>query len=121
MVLVRRFFVTVLVVSLAALPVRVSAITIAADSDAIVSEMTGKHMTVVTRDVMPISQDCDMTGDHGTKNPGACYTYCNAVPLLPTTALIMTDVVFADAMFSSIGVSMHGIGLSPEPPPPKRI
>ena len=114
----RKVFTILLCLSLAALPARVSAISISAGSNA---EMTSEQVSAVTGDMQPMAQDCDMVGDHGTKNPGACNTFCNAVPLLPSTALILTGVVFADALFPSMDAVLHGIGLSPEPPPPKLV
>ena len=110
-----------LCLSLAALPVYLSPITVAAGSNAAVFAMVSDRTSVVAQDTAPMSQDCDMGGDQVAKNPGACHTYCNAVPLIPLNHSAVTTIAFSDAVFSSVEESMHGIALSPDLPPPKLI
>jgi hypothetical protein len=68
-----------------------------------------------------MSDGCDRSGDRGTMLPGACSTYCNALPALPTIAAITADVILIAAVAPFVGTIMDGIGVSPEPHPPKLV
>jgi hypothetical protein len=143
MVLVRTIFTIILAASLAALPARVGAIGSVGSSASIV-EVTAscasmdegscqsasgtpeyasdeyaseKHVS----DMAPMSDDCDRSGDHGTMAPGACYTYCNNLSALPTIVPAGIDIVFVATVHPAAGPVMDGIGVSPEPPPPKLV
>ena len=72
-------------------------------------------------DMAPMSDDCDRSGDHGTMAPGACYTYCNNLSALPTIVPAGIDIVFVATVHPAAGPVMDGIGVSPEPPPPKLV
>jgi hypothetical protein len=138
MVLVRTIFTIVIAASLAALPARVGAIGSFGSSAPIVSVTAScasmdegscqsasgpteyasdEHVS----DMAPMSDDCDRSGDHGTMAPGACYTYCNNLSALPTIVPAGIDIVFVAAVHPAAGPVMDGIGVSPEPPPPKLV
>jgi hypothetical protein len=76
-------------------------------------------MSANAGDMAPMSDGCDRSGDRGTMLPGACSTYCNTLPALPTIAAIPADVVLTAAVAPADGTIMDGIGVSPEPHPPK--
>ena len=132
MTLIRTIFTIAVAASLAILPARVGAIGVPAGSGTIVSMMTDcasmddvscestPGMSAVGQ-AMPMSGDCDQSGDHGTKLPGACSTYCNSVPALPTTITVPLDIVLLPLFASAIAPSIDGVGVSPEPHPPKPV
>jgi hypothetical protein len=143
MVLVRTIFTIIVAASLAALPARVGAIGSFESSAPIVSVTAScasmdegscqsasgapeyasdeyasdEHVS----DMAPMSDDCDRSGDHGTMAPGACYTYCNNLSALPTIVPAGIDIVFVATVHPAAGPVMDGIGVSPEPPPPKLV
>jgi len=138
MVLVRTIFTIIIAASLAALPARVGAIGSVGSSASIV-EVTASCASMDegscqsasgtpeyasdehVRDMAPMSDECDRSGDHGTMAPGACYTYCNNLSALPAIVPAGIDVVFVTAIRPAAGPVMDGIGVSPEPPPPKLV
>ena len=129
--LVRAIFTLVVAASLAALPARVGAIGMFGGSGTVVSSMAdcasiadascqpAQGTSAAAQDMAPMSDGCDRSGDHGT-TPGACSTYCNSLPTLPTIAAIPADVVIIAAVATAVG-TMDGIGVSPEPHPPKLV
>jgi hypothetical protein len=86
-----------------------------------ISCQPAQSMSAAAQDMAPMSEGCDRTGDHGTMLPGACSTYCNSLPALPTIAAIMADVILIAAVRPAGGAIMDGIGVSPEPHPPKHV
>jgi hypothetical protein len=138
MVLVRTIFTIIIAASLAALPAHVGAIGSFGSSAPIVSVTANcasmdegscqsasgtpeyasdEHVS----DMAPKSDDCDRSGDHGTMAPGACYTYCNNLSALPTIVPAGIDILFVATVHPAAGPVMDGIGVSPEPPPPKLV
>ena len=130
--LIRTIFTLVVAASLAALPARVGAIGMFGGSGAAASSMSdcasmgdascppAQSMSAHAGDMAPVSDGCDRSGDHGTMQPGACSTYCNSLPTLPTIIAIPADVVIIAAVATAVG-TMDGIGVSPEPHPPKLV
>jgi len=132
MALVRTIFTIIIAASLAALPARVGAIGSVGPSTHSVSVTadcasmddgscqsasgTPEHAS----DMTPMSDECDRSGDHGTMAPGACYTYCN-LSALPAIVPAGIDIVFVATVDPAAGPVMDGIGVSPEPPPPKLV
>jgi hypothetical protein len=130
MTLVRAIFSVVLAMSLAALPARLGAIAISASSSAAVSSIAEctsppceptPGMPVATMDMMPMPGGCDQPGGHGTTLPGACSTYCNSLPILPTIVFAAVNIVFIHSMTPALGTIMDGVGVSLEPHPPKLV
>jgi hypothetical protein len=138
MVLVRTIFTIIVAASLAALPARVGAIGAVGSSTPIVSVTvncasiddgscqfasgTPEYASEeYASDMAPMSDECDRSGDHGTMAPGACYTYCNNLSALPTIVPAGIDIVFVATVHPAAGPVMDGIGVSPEPPPPKLV
>ena len=148
MSLVRTIFTIIIAASLAALPARAGAIGSVGSSTPVVSvtancasmddgscqsasatpeytsdEYTSDEYTSneYTSNMAPMSDDCDRSGDHGPIAPGACYTYCNNLSALPAIVPAGIDVVFVTAIRPAAGPVMDGIGVSPEPPPPKLV
>ena len=131
--LVRTIFTLVVAASLAALPARVGAIGMSGGSGIVASSMSdcasmddascqpAQGMSADAGDMAPMSDGCDRSGDRGTMLPGACSTYCNTLPALPTIAAIPADVVLTAAVPAAVGTIMDGIGVSPEPHPPKLV
>jgi hypothetical protein len=131
--LVRTFFTLIVAASLAALPARVGAIGMFGGSGTVVSSMAdcasmadascqpAQGTSAAAQDMAPMSDGCDRSGDRGTMLPGACSTYCNTLPALPTIAAIMADAVLIAAVAPAVGTIMDGIGVSPEPHPPKLV
>jgi hypothetical protein len=129
--LVRHIFIFVVAASLAALPARVGATGMIGGSgvspiaDCVstddISCKPAQSMSAAAQDMAPMSEGCDRTGDRGTMLPGACSTYCNSLPALPTIAAIMADVILIAAVRPAGGAIMDGIGVSPEPHPPKHV
>ena len=130
--LVRTIFTLVVAASLAVLPARVGAVGMIGGAGTVASLVSdcpsigdtscqpAQRMSVDAGDKAPISDGCDRSGDHGTMLPGACSTYCNSLPTLPTIIAIPADVVIIVAVAPAVG-TMDGIGVSPEPHPPKLI
>jgi hypothetical protein len=130
--LARTIFTLVVAASLAVLPARVGAIGIFGGSGAAASSMSdcppmgdascqpAQGMSEDAGDMAPTSDGCDRSGDHGTTLPGACSTYCNSLPTLPTMIVIPADVVIIAAVATAVR-TMDGIGVSPEPHPPKLV
>jgi hypothetical protein len=128
---VRTIFAIVVAISLAALPARLGAIGISAGSDPVVSAMAdcasmddtscqpAMGASVTADDTMPMSDQCDRLGHNGTKQSGACSTYCNSVSVVPTTGFVTVDVILADMITLAVGTTTDGIDVSPEPHPPK--
>jgi hypothetical protein len=131
--LVRTIFTLVVAASLAALPARVGAIGMFGGSGTVASSMSdcasmgdascqpAQGMSADAGDMAPMPDGCDRSGDRGTMLPGACSTYCNTLPALPTIAAIPADVVLTAAVAPADGTIMDGIGVSPEPHPPKLV
>src|SRR5438105_1258322 len=113
--LVRTFFTLVVAASLAALPARVGAIGMIGGSDTVASSLAdcpsmgdnscepAQRMSAGAGDMGPMSDGCDRSGDHGTMPPGACSTYCNSLPTLPTIIAIPADVVIIAAVAPAVG------------------
>jgi len=138
MALVRTIFTIIIAASLAALPARAGAIGSVGSSTPVVSvtancasmddgscqsaSATPEYTSdEYTSNMAPMSDDCDRSGDHGPIAPGACYTYCNNLSALPAIVPAGIDVVFVTAIRPAAGPVMDGIGVSPEPPPPKLV
>jgi hypothetical protein len=138
MALVRTIFTIIIAASLAALPARAGAIGSVGSSTPVVSvtancasmddgscqsaSATPEYTSdEYTSNMAPMSDDCDRSGDHGPIAPGACYTYCNNLSALPAIVRAGIDVVFVTAIRPAAGPVMDGIGVSPEPPPPKLV
>jgi len=138
MVLVRTIFTIVVAASLAALPARVGAIGSVGSSTPVVSVAancasmddgwcqsasgTPEYASdEYASDMALMSDECDRSGDHGTMPPGACSTYCNNLSALPTIVPARIDIVFIATVHPAAGPVMDGIGVSPEPPPPKLV
>ena len=131
MTLVRTVFVIVIAVSMATLPARLGAIGISAGPGNVVFSMAdcasmgdtlctfAPDMSMAAGDTMPMSSDCDPPGHDRTTLPGACSTYCNSLPLLPTIVSAAVDIVLADTAAAAIGAITVGIVIPPEPHPPK--
>jgi hypothetical protein len=130
--LVRTIFTLVVAASLAALPARVGAVGMFSGSGTIASSIVdctsmgdtscqpAQSMSADAGDMAPMSDGCDRSGDHGTMLPGGCSTYCNSLPTLPTIIAVPADVVIIAAVAPAVG-TMEGIGVSPEPHPPKLV
>lgn len=132
MIFNRAIFSVILAVSLAALPARPGAIAISAGSSAAVSSIAectstpceptpGMPVTTMDMDMMPMPGGCDQPGGHGTALPGACSTYCNSLPILPTIVFAAVNIVFIHSMIPALGTTMDGVGVSLEPHPPKLV
>src|SRR5258706_6129200 len=138
MVLVRTIFTIIIAASLAALPARVGAIGSFGSSTPIISVTANCASTDDSScqsasgtpeyasdehvsDMAPISDECDRSGDRRTMAPGACYTYCNNLSALPAIVAAGIDIVFVVTVRPAAGPVMDGIGVSPEPPPPKLV
>ena len=131
--LMRTIFTLVVAASLAALPARVGAIGMFGGSGAVSSLMADcasmgdtscqppQGMSAAAEDMVPMSDGCDRSGNHGTLLPGACSTYCNSLPTLPTTAAVTVHVVLIAAVAPAVETVLDGISVSPEPHPPKLI
>jgi hypothetical protein len=131
--LARTFFTLVVAASLAVLPTRVGAIGIFGGSGTAAPSMSdcasmgdgscqsAPSMSADAGEMVPMSDGCDRSRGHGTLLPGACSTYCNSLPALPTIAAIPAGVVLIAAVVPAIGPIMDGIGVSPEPHPPKLV
>ena len=78
-------------------------------------------MSAAAGEMVPMTDGCDRSGDHGTMLPGACSTYCNSLPTLPTIATITAHVVLIVAVAPAVDTVLDGISVSPEPHPPKLI
>jgi hypothetical protein len=138
MALVRTIFTIILAASLAALPARVGAIGSVGSSTPTVSVTTNcasmdegscqsasgtpEYASDEYASAMaPMSDECDRSGEHGPMAPGACSTYCNNLSALPTIVPARIDIVFVATVHPAAGSVMDGIGVSPEPPPPKLV
>jgi hypothetical protein len=128
--LARTIFTLVVAVSLAVLPARVGAIGMFGDSGTAPSMSDCASMgeascppapsiSAAAGDMAPMSDGCDRSGNRGTALPGGCSTYCNTLPTLPTVAAIPARVALIAAIAPAVGAILHGIGISPEPHPPK--
>jgi hypothetical protein len=138
MALVRIIFTIIIAASLAALPARVGAIGFVGSSTPNVS-VTANCVSMddgscqstsgtpeyasdgYASDMAPMSDECDRSGNHGPMAPGACYTYCNNLSALPMIVPAGIDIVLVATVHPAAGLVMDGIGVSPEPPPPKLI
>ena len=133
MPLVRAIFTLVVAASLAAVPARVGAIGMVGGSATVVSSMAdcassgdiscqpAQGMSAAAGDMMPMSDGCDRSGDHGKMLLGACSTYCNSLPALPTIVFAALDIVLVDSVTPPVATTMDGIEVSPEPHPPKLV
>jgi hypothetical protein len=138
MVLVRTIFTIIIAASLAALPARVGAIGSVGSSTPVASVTTNcasmdedscqssSGTPEYTSDkrvsgMAPMSDECDRSGGQGTMSPGACFAYCNNLSALPTIVPAGIDIVFVATIHPAAGPVMDGIGVSPEPPPPKLV
>jgi len=133
MALVRTILTMIIAASLAALPARVGAIGSVGASTRIVSVtadcasmddgacQSTSAASEGAGDMAPMSDECDRPGGHGTMSPGACSAYCNNLSALPTILSIGVSIVFISAFPPAAGPVMDGIGVSPEPRPPKLV
>jgi len=133
--LIRTIFTLVVAASLAALPARVGAIGVFGGSGTVSSSMAdcasmgdtscqpaqGMSAAAAAEDMVPMSDGCDRSGDHGTMLPGACSTYCNSLPTLPTMAAITVHDVLIASVAPAVGAILDGISVPPEPHPPKLV
>jgi hypothetical protein len=131
--LIRTIFTLVVAASLAALPARVGAIGMFGGSGNVSSSMAdcmsmgdtscqpAQGVSAAAEDMLPMSDGCDRSGDHGTMLPGACSTYCNSLPTLPTMAAITVHDVLIAAVAPAVETILDGISVSPEPHPPKLV
>ncbi len=123
MIIVRTLFAIILAVSLAALPARAGAVGISIGSGMAAAGMVdceSMHNIASTSDDMPMADGSDQLGHHKNTQPGACFTYCNSVPLPPTIVAAVAEVVLAETIAPTVAATLDGIGVSPEPHPPKR-
>jgi hypothetical protein len=126
-------FTLLVAASLAALPARGGATAVFGGSDAVMSSMADcpsmgdsscqpEHdMAAAAEDMVPMSDGCDRSGDHGTALPGACSTYCHSLPVLPVIAFAAVEIVLGDSVPPPVVAAMDDIGISPEPHPPKLV
>ncbi|HWN51159.1 MAG TPA: hypothetical protein VNO18_15305 [Xanthobacteraceae bacterium] len=129
--LVRTIFTLVVAASLAALPARVGPIGMFGGSGTVASSMADcapmgdtscqQDMSVAAGAMVSMSDGCDRSGDHGTMLPGACSTYCNSLPTLPTIAAVTVQIVLIAAVAPAVDRTLDGISVSPEPHPPKLV
>jgi hypothetical protein len=131
--LIRTIFILVVAASLAALPARVGAVAMFGGSGTVSSSMSdcesmgdascqpAQGMSAAAEDMVPMSDGCDRSGDHGTMLPGACSTYCNSLPTLPTIAAVTVQIVLIAAVAPAVDRTLDGISVSPEPHPPKLV
>jgi hypothetical protein len=129
MPLVRTIFTLVVAASLAALPARGVAIGMFGGAGTGVASMADcasmgdfscqPDHGMAVGDLVPMSDGCDRSGDHGTPLPGACSTYCHSLPALPTIVCAAVDIVLIDSVAPPVVTTMDDIGISPEPHPPK--
>jgi hypothetical protein len=131
--LVRTIFTLVVAAALAALPARVGAIGMFGGSDAVSSSMAdcapmgdtlcqpAQGMSAAAGHMVPMSDGCDRSGDRGTMLPGACSTYCNSLPTLPTIAAITKHIILIAAVAPAVDTVLDGISVPPEPHPPKLV
>jgi hypothetical protein len=122
MIIVRTLFAIILAVSLAVLPARVGAMSISDGANMAAAEMVdceSMHNIASASDDMPMADGSDQLGHHKNMQPGACCTYCNSVPLPPTIVAAVAELIVAETISPTVTVALDGIGLSPEPHPPK--
>jgi hypothetical protein len=130
MALLRTILTFVVALSLAALPARVGAIGSLGGSEMASSSMPACEssddascqaagMHVAAADHMPMSGGCDHPGDHRTATTGACSTYCNNVPAIPAISFPIADVTVVESVTPAVAMTLNGIGVPPEPHPPK--
>ena len=132
MPLVRTIFTLVVAASLAALPARGVAVGMFGGPGTGVASMADcastadsscqpDHCMAAAGDMVPMSDGCDRSGDHGTPLPGACSTYCHSLPALPTIVFAAVDIVLIDSVVPPVVRAMDDVGISPEPHPPKLV
>jgi hypothetical protein len=131
--LVRTIIAVVTAASLPVLPARVGAIGTFGSAVTGVSSMADcasmdhascqpEHgMAVAGGDMVPMSDGCDRSGDHGAALPGACSTYCHSLPVLPAILFAGVDIVLGDSVVPLVVAAMDDVGISPEPHPPKPV
>jgi hypothetical protein len=122
MIIVRTLFAIILAVSLAALPARVGAMSISVGADMASAGMVdceSMHNIASTSDDMPMADESGQLGQHKNTQSGACFTFCNSIPLPPTIAAAVAELVLAETIAPTAAIALDGIGLSPEPHPPK--
>lgn len=131
MIVARTLLTIILAVSLVALPARMGAIGISVGTDMAAAGMSDcplmnisasarDEMTLAGGDTASMSDYSDQLGHHKNTQPGACFTYCNSVPLPPTIVAEVVELVLAETIGLTVTATLDGIGLSPEPHPPKR-
>ena len=133
MALVRTIFTIIVAASLAALPGRVGAVGSVGPATRIAlaiadctsmrdgSCQTTGETRYGARDIAPMSDGCDRSGDQGAMSPGACFAYCNSLSALPAILFVGIDIMFISAFGPAAGPVLDGIGVSPEPRPPKLV
>ena len=122
MIFVRTLFAIILAVSLAALPARVGAMGISVGTDMAAAGMPdceSMHNIASASDDMSMAGGSDRLGHHKNTQTGACFTFCNSVPLPPTIVVAVAALVLAEPIAPTVASTLDGIGLSPEPHPPK--
>ncbi len=122
MIIVRTLLTIILAVALAMLPVRMGAMSISVGTDMAAAGMPdceSMHNFASASDEMPMANGSDQFGHHKSTQSGACFTYCNSTPLPPTILATVVQVVLAETIAPTIGATLDGIGVSPEPHPPK--
>lgn len=122
MIVVRTLFAIILAVALAALPARMGAIGISVGADMAAAGMVdceSMHNIASASDDMSMADGSDQLGHHKNAQSGACFTFCNSVPLPPTIGAAVAELVLAETIAPTIAATLDGIGLSPEPHPPK--
>lgn len=133
MALVRTIFTMIIAASLAALPARVGAIGSVASSAPIVSMtvdcasmgddscQSARGTLEHANDMAPMADGCDRSGSQGPMSPGACFAYCNNLSALQAVVPAGINIVFSATIYPVAGPVMDGMGVSPEPPPPKLV
>ena len=120
MIAVRTLFAIILAVALAALPARISAIGISGGTAVIAAGMADCELmsnSAIASDEM--TGGIDQPGHHKNTQPGACFTYCNSVPFPATLVSTAPIIVISEYIAPAVGTTLVGIGLPPEPHPPK--
>src|SRR5258706_16168519 len=131
---VRTIFTVLIAIALAVWPARIGAIGLSSDiavssmpdcvsmNDGSCEAELAPVLQASAGDHTPMSVGCDNPGaDHGTALPGACSTYCHSLPALPTVHVTTVEIVLIAAIAPAIAATLDGIGISPEPHPPKRV
>jgi hypothetical protein len=123
---VRAAFSLLVAAALAVLPARVGAVASFAGSDSEMAAMIdcpsmGHAASQSDPETAPTSDEHGQSRDHKAALPGACSTYCSSLPALPTMPSIVVQSVIVDVLPVAVGTIRDGIGIAPEPHPPKMI